>query len=89
VEIETAEPLSFDSYRSNRATGGLILIDPIRNLTVAAGLIEGVVKQEDNGRQRFSTDPFTPAERAALRALLAHMKKFGFRMDDFEEGEGI
>jgi sulfate adenylyltransferase large subunit len=89
VEIETAEPLSFDSYRHNRATGGLILIDPIRNLTVAAGLIEGVVRQEENGRQRFSTDPFTPAERAALRALMAHMKKFGFRMDDFEAGEGI
>ncbi len=60
VEIETAEPLSFDSYRSNRATGGLILIDPIRNLTVAAGLIEGVVKQEDNGRSASAPIPLRP-----------------------------
>lgn len=89
VEIESAEALPFDSYRANRATGGLILIDPIRNLTVAAGLIEGAVRKETGGRQRFSTDPFTPAERAALRALLAHMKKFGLRVEDFEEGEGI
>lgn len=89
VEIEAAETLAFDSYRDNRATGGFILIDAIRNATVAAGLIESGAESAVRDRQRFSTDPFTPGERAALRAVLAHMKRFGFRIEDFEEGEGI
>lgn len=38
--IETARPLAFDSYRLNRRTGAFALIDPISNLTVAAGMIE-------------------------------------------------
>jgi sulfate adenylyltransferase subunit 1 len=40
VEIEIATPLSFDSYRQNRTMGSFILIDPISNATVAAGMIE-------------------------------------------------
>ncbi|MFP4375032.1 MAG: sulfate adenylyltransferase subunit CysN [Spirochaetaceae bacterium] len=39
VEIRTAEPLFVDSYRNNRRTGSFILIDPVTNLTVAAGMI--------------------------------------------------
>jgi sulfate adenylyltransferase large subunit len=91
VEIETAEPLAFDSYRQNRATGGFILLDPISNLTLGAGLIEKEVRDQEVERQRFSTDAFTPAERAELRALVAHMKRFGwtFKQEDFEEGDGI
>lgn len=40
VKIETARPLIFDSYRVNRITGSFILIDPVTNATVGAGLIE-------------------------------------------------
>jgi bifunctional enzyme CysN/CysC len=39
VEIKTAEPLFVDSYKNNRGTGSFILIDPVTNLTVAAGMI--------------------------------------------------
>ncbi len=39
--IVTERPLFFDPYRTNRATGSLILIDPITNETVAAGMIAG------------------------------------------------
>jgi hypothetical protein len=39
ADFETARPLFFDAYRRNRATGGFILIDPITNETVAAGMI--------------------------------------------------
>ena len=39
VTLATAEPLVFDPYRLNRATGGFILIDPYSNQTVAAGMI--------------------------------------------------
>ena len=38
-QIVTTEPLFFDSYQINRATGSFILIDPHTNNTVAAGII--------------------------------------------------
>jgi sulfate adenylyltransferase large subunit len=40
VEFEAHVPLFFDPYRSNRATGSFILIDPISNATVGAGMIQ-------------------------------------------------
>jgi sulfate adenylyltransferase subunit 1 len=40
VDIRTALPLYFDPYRTNRVMGSFILIDPITNATVAAGIIE-------------------------------------------------
>ncbi len=39
VQLEAARPLTFDSYERNRTTGSFILIDPVTNATVAAGLI--------------------------------------------------
>lgn len=39
VTIETTQPLHFDPYRQNRNTGSFILIDPVHNGTVAAGMI--------------------------------------------------
>lgn len=40
VTIRTTQPLFFDSYRKNRVTGSLILIDEGTNNTVGAGMIE-------------------------------------------------
>ena len=39
VVFTATTPLFYDSYSANRATGGFILIDPISNNTVAAGMI--------------------------------------------------
>ncbi len=39
VKIRTAHPLAFDSYRKNRITGSIILVDEGTNETVAAGMI--------------------------------------------------
>ncbi len=39
VELETNRPLFFDAYRTCRNTGSFILIDPLLNATVAAGMI--------------------------------------------------
>jgi len=39
VQIETASPLFLDPYLKNRQSGSFILIDPVTNLTVAAGMI--------------------------------------------------
>ncbi len=39
VKIRTTQPLMIDTYRENRATGSIILIDDSTNETVAAGMI--------------------------------------------------
>jgi len=39
VKIRTTKPLMFDSYRDNRTTGSIILVDDATNETVAAGMI--------------------------------------------------
>jgi len=39
IAIRTTKPLFFDSYRKNRITGSVILIDEGTNATVAAGMI--------------------------------------------------
>lgn len=39
ISIKTTRPLFYDSYRNNRTTGSLILIDEATNETVGAGMI--------------------------------------------------
>lgn len=39
IQLRTTSPLFFDSYRRNRNTGSLILIDEATNETVGAGMI--------------------------------------------------
>ena len=41
VVIRTQKPIFCDPYRRNRATGSFILIDPMTNATLAAGMITG------------------------------------------------
>ena len=48
IQITTASPVFFDRYRLNRETGGFILIDPHTNDTVAAGMIRGPVRHEED-----------------------------------------
>jgi bifunctional enzyme CysN/CysC len=48
VEIRTELPIFFDPYRVNHGTGSFILIDPLTNKTVAAGMIRGAVKRIDD-----------------------------------------
>jgi bifunctional enzyme CysN/CysC/sulfate adenylyltransferase subunit 1 len=40
VEFEANVPLFFDAYSRNRTTGSFILIDPLTNATLGAGMIE-------------------------------------------------
>lgn len=44
VEIKTSLPVYFDPYKMNHGNGSFILIDPLTNHTVAAGMIRGVAK---------------------------------------------
>jgi bifunctional enzyme CysN/CysC len=49
VHIELSSPLVFDSYRRNRVTGSLIVIDEATNDTVAAGVILDTEVEETAG----------------------------------------
>jgi bifunctional enzyme CysN/CysC len=58
VEITTGHPLFFDSYRVNSATGSFVLVDPQTNVTVAAGMIRGEVREVEKPKAQTggSTD---------------------------------
>ena len=43
VVVETTQPLFFDPYSENRATGSLIFVDPISNVTAGAAMITDTV----------------------------------------------
>ncbi len=58
VSVEAQRPIFFDAYRKNRMTGNFILIDPITNETLGAGMIVGPDVHHHSG-------PVTPAERLA------------------------
>jgi sulfate adenylyltransferase large subunit len=73
VAIETTRPLFFDAYASSHATGSFILIDPISNSTVAAGMIQEPRREPGADRAaqaallelEFQASRLTPAERYA------------------------
>jgi len=50
VEVEANSPLFFDSYIHSRATGSFILIDPLSNATVGAGMIRDDLSQQPGNR---------------------------------------
>ncbi|WP_410873321.1 adenylyl-sulfate kinase [Nocardia sp. A7] len=41
IRLRSRQPLLSDSYRENRRTGSFILIDPVTDQTVAAGMVTG------------------------------------------------
>lgn len=66
VLVEAKRPLFFDAYDKNRATGAFILIDPLSNETLAAGMITGaadIAHSLEPVAIEFQTGRVTPAER--------------------------
>ena len=66
VMLETSRPLFFDPYRRNHATGSFILVDPVSNETVAAGMITGREPRRSAGLLEgieFETSRITAADR--------------------------
>ena len=59
ISIETHRPLFFDPYGTNRITGAFIVIDPLSNETLGAGMITEIEGKEETRGQ------VTAAERAA------------------------
>jgi sulfate adenylyltransferase large subunit len=61
VEIESVQPLTVDPYSNNRTTGSFVLIDPVTNATVAAGMVR---EASVEGTSSILT-PVSARERAA------------------------
>jgi hypothetical protein len=55
VEIETNRPLFFDSYEQNRTTGSFIVIDPLTNATLGAGMIRENLPESGEKWTRLET----------------------------------
>jgi sulfate adenylyltransferase subunit 1 len=56
VHVETTLPLFFDPYSQDRVMGSFILIDPMTNATVAAGMIERKVESGQGQGLEFAVN---------------------------------
>ena len=65
VRMVAARPLAVDNYVQNRVTGSFILIDPVTNATVAAGMITGSDVGEPTANPRRAETPVSLHERIA------------------------
>jgi len=63
VVIDTHAPLFVDPYQRNRATASFILVDPVSNATIAAGMVTGRDPQAVDGVEPAS--PELPVRRVA------------------------
>jgi sulfate adenylyltransferase large subunit len=61
VELESVLPLAVDRYSANHTIGSFVLIDPISNATVAAGMIRNT---KSATALENSSSPVTPEERS-------------------------
>lgn len=61
VEIASLLPLAMDKYEQNRTTGSFVLIDPLTNATVAAGMIRTAAAEREEDKD---TGAVTESERA-------------------------
>ncbi|MSP91083.1 MAG: sulfate adenylyltransferase subunit CysN [Myxococcales bacterium] len=66
LQVTVAQPLYLDAYRDQRRTGAFILIDPLTNATVAAGMVAR--EQPDAG----AGEPLRQVDRAAREAQNGH-----------------
>jgi sulfate adenylyltransferase large subunit len=76
--LRAAKPISFDSYRENRATGSFILIDRVTNATVAAGMIHQPLRSSRQGWPEIEVDR---EARAAQKNQKAKLLWFDNRLD--------
>jgi sulfate adenylyltransferase large subunit len=63
VVIDTHSPLFVDQYGRNRITGSFVMVDPISNATVAAGMV--------TGRDPRAADPTIPEAQAFESNLIS------------------
>lgn len=71
VDVQLFRPLLCDEYQRNRATGGFVVIDPITNETVGAG----IVIERSLQQPQTSPSPDDDAQGVTLQSEGRHHKK--------------
>jgi len=71
--LQTSVPISFDSYRENRATGSFILIDRFTFATIGAGMIHQPLQSTGDNWQSLQLDS---TARARLKGQQARLLLF-------------
>jgi len=100
VSVEAQRPVFFDAYRKNRATGAFILIDPITNETVGAGMIARPDTHRHSGpvteTERLARIGHRPyvlrlknSDAPAARLLERHLFDFGYLVYVIEGAEDL
>ena len=67
VDVKTTLPLFFDPYHLNRITGSFIVIDPLTNATVAAGIIDRAIDPKHGSRAAAAHRKHSTREERILR----------------------
>ncbi len=67
VDVKTTLPLFFDPYHLNRITGSFIVIDPLTNATVAAGIIERAINPARGAKATAAHHQHSTREERILR----------------------
>src|SRR6202167_2218677 len=67
VDVKTTLPLFFDPYRLNRITGSFIVIDPLTNATVAAGIIDHAIEPPHGSRAQAAHRRHSTKQERILR----------------------
>ena len=67
VDVKTTLPLFVDPYHLNRITGSFIVIDPLTNATVAAGIIERSMERRQGPRETAAQRKHSTREERILR----------------------
>lgn len=55
-ELTLTKPMSFDSYKNNRATGAFIIVDRLTNVTVGAGMVVGEAQDSEGDSTAVSAE---------------------------------
>ncbi|MBP86019.1 MAG: bifunctional sulfate adenylyltransferase subunit 1/adenylylsulfate kinase [Planctomycetaceae bacterium] len=75
--VSLNEPISYDGYRRNRATGAFIIVDRISNATVAAGMILELATS-DQRRDHWDDEPRAGELHEELSAVTSQEREARF-----------
>ena len=90
ISVETHHPLFFDPYARNRVTGGFIVIDPVSNETLAAGMIIDIEgKEETRGLVLESDRTARFGHRSAIVSVEDHESAVLLERELFDRGSAV
>lgn len=72
VDLKLSEPVCFDDYSKNRATGGFIVIDKLTNDTIGAGMVKNALTESFESKTSLEFSKFELELNALIRKHFPH-----------------